>query len=139
MHALSHILSKTGATIVLSSTWRMDPAACSDILRNFHEYAKQFGGPLDHITEISETTSPFMHSYRQWEIHDWLSRMPGGGTAVRWVAIDDEELLEGPHHAKFRQMFEGHVVKCESQAGLSMELANEVVELLERQRHEDTR
>ena len=104
--------STTKVEWVLSSTWRVQPSYIRDIERALRE----FGIPL----EFSDITDPTMHSERQWEIYDWL--------AVKhnllqkpcvWLALDDEDLLEGDNNAEHCPFFQGHVVRTQSQVGLS--------------------
>lgn len=133
LEALSHVLEATGARLVLSSTWRCLPAAVDEILANFRRHAGERGGPLGGVVAFSGTTSLVNHSERQWEIAEWLAS--DAGAAVRhWVALDDEEMLEGAPFAARRAQFEGHVVKTASHVGLTMPLAEAAVELLRRQR-----
>jgi HAD domain in Swiss Army Knife RNA repair proteins len=47
-----------------------------------------------------------------------------------WLALDDEELLEGDVNARHAQFFQGHVVKTDSHVGLTMDDAKNAVELL---------
>ena len=72
-------------------------------------------------------TDPAMHSERQWEIDAWLQAHPH---VRRWVALDDEELLEGAPNAARRAAFVGHVVQTQSHVGLTDELAARAVALL---------
>jgi hypothetical protein len=129
LHALSHIVERTGAEIVLSSTWRMHPSAMNEITSAFFFFATRFGGPLGNITHFEHTTSLANHSVRQWEIAEWLDSPAAEGVS-RWVALDDEELLAGSECAARRSRFEGHVVKTQSHIGLTPELAELAVSLI---------
>lgn len=115
------------AVLVLSSTWRVRPEYCHEIIQSFQVYGKQYGGPLSNIQEFYDITNVHNHSERSWEIHDWLALQ----TNVRaWIALDDEELVEGECNERHRQEFEGHVVKTKSNVGLTDEDAHQAVALL---------
>ena len=119
------------AEIVLSSTWRAQQSMVRDILDSFRAYSYTFGGPLEKVTEFYDLVDPNYHSERQYEIHSWLKKH--GDTLRAWVALDDEELLEGKSNAKLRHIFEGHAVLTDSHTGLTQENADQAIELLRRQ------
>ena len=130
LRALSALLEASGAALVLSSTWRAVPAAKEQIVANFQRFAAdepQRGAPLGRVLALDETTDPASHSERQWEIAAWLDAHPA---VARWVALDDEELLEGAPNAARRAAFVGHVVQTQSHVGLTDELAARAVALL---------
>ena len=119
-----------GAKLVLSSTWRVR----KDFIQDIVDCIKGFGIDFDGFFDI---TDPNMHSERQWEIERWLStnRRNNGKKydKIVWLALDDEELLEGEVNQKFRDLFEGNVVKTQSDKGLTMDDANEAMRLWKRQ------
>lgn len=133
LHALSEIYrqSETTISLVLSSTWRVRPQFCQQILQAFETYNECFQGSLP--SSFYDITSTENHSERQWEIHEWLT---GHERIVEsWVCLDDEELLEEEKNAKFRPLFEGHVVKTRSSIGLTLKDAETALRLLrQRQR-----
>lgn len=111
------------AELVLSSTWRVQPSFIDMITNDFRE----FGGVLCKL-DFVDITDPQLHSERQHEIHEWLSRHQQHVRA--WIALDDEELLEGQVNANYRQIFEHHVVKTDSHTGMTMDDARVAVSLL---------
>jgi hypothetical protein len=133
LEALSRLLECVGATtdvdahIVLSSTWRVDQSMRRDILASFRSFGNAFGGPLQKISEFYGITDPDNHTNRQQEIFDWIQRHD---SVAAWVALDDEELLQGYSNAKNRSFFEGHVVQTESHVGLTLEGVDLAVHLL---------
>jgi len=116
LQSLQSLLKKTnGAKLVLSSTWRVRKDFVKDIVDSIKDFGIEFEGFFD-------TTDINMHSERQWEIERWLSKqMHRSYEKVIWLALDDEELLEGDVNKAFRETFEGHVVKTESHKGLTMD------------------
>ena len=48
-----------------------------------------------------------------------------------WIALDDEELMEGTANDRHRTVFEGHVIKVRSHVGLTMENAQHALALLQ--------
>jgi len=75
-----------------------------------------------------DVTDPNMHSERQWEIQQWLSKQNGYEKVV-WLALDDEELLDGAANEKYRRIFQGHVIKTESHKGLTMNDVKDAIKL----------
>ena len=100
LRALSKLLEETPhSKIVLSSTWRVREDFRNDILDCFQDFANEElqqssltehdnssssgggggGSSLCPLGQIANDgfwgiTDPEMHSERQWEIHDWLSK-----------------------------------------------------------------
>ena len=76
LHALSYLVRTTGATIVLSSTWRRKDAWIGEILDGFEAYGLEYDdargpGGLGAIKTMM-TTYPDITTERQWEIAYWL-------------------------------------------------------------------
>ena len=142
MHALHWILEQVPiAKLVLSSTWRVQDTFIQQIEDAFHAYAIQnHSAPLQDV-RFYDITNPHMHSERQHEIHDWLHSYrlrhcsESGATipVQAWVALDDEELLQGPANQRLRNAFEGHVVRTDSHTGLTLRDAQQAVSLLREQ------
>ena len=57
LQALDDIIFSTGATIVLSSTWRCNEHARNLIIENF----KRFGGTIGHLPRLIYMTDPTKH------------------------------------------------------------------------------
>jgi hypothetical protein len=68
------VLERTGAAVVLSSTWRYDPAGCFS--------AKHHG---IHFIDV---TPDMPHQPRRGEILAWLSEKP---EVTRYLVLDDED------------------------------------------------
>ena len=145
--------------LVLSSTWRVHEKFRQDILHGLANYARRQGGPLGEVTEFFDVTDPTLHSERQHEIYAWLesyiiaseddqiqqqstttSNTSCSDTAetrkVRpfiraWLALDDEELIQGPNYRALSSVFQGHVIKTDSSVGLTREDAQQALELLQ--------
>lgn len=129
--ALSKILEVTGAVVVLSSTWRVRADFREDILAAFRDYGDSFGGPLATMSEFYDLTDVNNHSERQWEIHDWCTT---NCNRIRyWVALDDEELVQGDTNLAYRSSFVGRVIKTESSIGLTMKDAQQAIKLFKKQ------
>jgi hypothetical protein len=111
--------SKNGVEWVLSSTWRVQEKYIRDIERALHEFGI--------VLQFSDITDPALHSERQWEIQEWLDRHHGcdnnncqsSSQNLVWLALDDEELLEGDKNTKHRGVFQDHVVCTQSHVGLT--------------------
>jgi len=124
LKSLQFLLKEThDAKIVLSSTWRVR----KDFIQDIFDSIKGFGIEFEGFFDI---TDPNMHSERQWEIERWLSnQLNQDYEKIVWLALDDEELLEGDVNEKFREMFEGHVIKTKSHKGLTMDDVNDAARL----------
>lgn len=127
---------------VLSSTWRVHETYIRDIERALHTFGISI--------EFSDITDPKLHTERQWEIQDWLSRNnccnnndqdhtpnhnPNNQQQQQqqqqciWLALDDEELLEGEKNANYRSLFQGHVVCTTSHLGLTEQDVDKAITL----------
>jgi hypothetical protein len=114
MNALKRLLQFTQAEIVLSSTWRSQPSFVQDILKDFEKHELE-------INEFCSMTDPNFHSERQWEIHKWLRENASSSKKEKlcWLALDDEELIEGEKNESLRSFFQDHIIKTESALGLT--------------------
>jgi hypothetical protein len=129
LEALSIIFEALpNAVIVLSSTWRVHEKVQNEILDSFRAYGYAFGSPLLDVKDFYDITDPDMHTERQHEIYAWLTEH---ADVVRaWVALDDEELLEGETNRQYRSTFEGHAVLTDSHVGLTTSDAEKTIQLL---------
>ena len=122
--------------LVLSSTWRVNESSRQEILEDFLASGH---GPLVAQTirmenDFAYITDPTMHTERQHEIYRWLQTSRSHDLNIAaWIALDDEELLEGPANAEHRKHFEGHVIHCDSRCGLTTEQADQAIALLRQQ------
>ena len=136
LEALEYLMARAprATRLVLSSTWRAHPDYVREVVDEFRRFARdRAGSALGQIDRLA-TTSVECFDVRQREIHSYLRDLRTHHPAVRaWVAIDDEPLLEGQECAPHRAAFEGHVVQVEPSRGLTMELAQRAVALLELQ------
>ena len=129
--ALTQILVEIPSLVlVLSSTWRVQEKYCKAILDSFHAYGEQYGGPLAMMEDFYDITDIHNHSERQWEIHAWLSTQTN---VQAWVALDDEELIEGDCNKSYRDQFAGHVIKTNSAIGLTDQDARQAIALMKEQ------
>jgi hypothetical protein len=129
LQALQRLLQATpGSQLVLSSTWRVRNDYIHDILKALQD----FGIPIQDFHSI---TDPNLHSERQWEIYDWLQKQQQQTVSpdMIWLALDDEELLDGDVNEKHRNVFSGHVIKTESRLGLTMNDVESAIVLWEAQ------
>ena len=117
--------------IVLSSTWRAQKSMIQEILDSFRCYGLAFGGPLAELTEFHDIVDPDFHSERQYEILGYLKE--NRDKIGAWIALDDEELVEGESNAANRSIFEGHAVLTKSYNGLSSADAETAIQLLRAQ------
>lgn len=129
-----------GATsaLVVSSSWRASAEAMARLHAALAAALGGAGAPAGSLRarvaaagRFEHTTDVGRHQCRQWEIGDWLRCAAGcrdagpvdgvpseGLDVVGWVALDDEELLDGRENGDWREFFKGHVVKTESRVGL---------------------
>jgi HAD domain in Swiss Army Knife RNA repair proteins len=125
--AFSTILSAFhNPCVVLSSTWRVRKEFRDQILDSMHAFGRQFGGPLKDM-RFYDTTDPTIHSTRQAEIDAWLQANEYHGA---WIALDDEELVDGPENRLLRSKFLNNAVRTRSHIGLTSEDAQHAVSLL---------
>jgi hypothetical protein len=92
---------------------------------------QSFSAGIDSFYDITDI---HMHSERQWEIAKWIQdHHRKGHETIVWLALDDENLLDGEANQKHRAVFEGHVIQTDSKIGLTMADVKRGVELWKRQ------
>ena len=129
LHALNHILAQVPHLhIVLSSTWRCGGGQQTIL----DQFAASTLHPLStFMTTFVHTTDLNQHDHRQWEIASWLkNNTQGTNNDLRWVALDDEELLLGTDNEKHAALFQGHCVKTTSSLGLTWWDAKKAIAIL---------
>jgi len=101
---LKSIVQATGASLVLSSTWRTELgkiAMLNAVLRKWN-----LAPVVDQTKELDFT--------REFEICEWLDRHPQVG---RWIALDDMDLQAGP--TLYAARMRGHFVRTSPHTGLT--------------------
>lgn len=126
MKALDRLLKATEAQLVLSSTWRAQDQFVTDILEDFEKH--RLG-----VSEFYGMTDKHYHAERQWEIHRWLTQHQDKNKKICWLALDDEELIEGDENEKLASVFRGHVIKTESSIGFTEEDVDRGIQLWQEQ------
>lgn len=116
LEALRTIVAASQARIVLSSSWRASYSALEELSRRI--------APL----EIDDTTDKSIHEPRQWEIARYLAKLRG--ETPSWVAIDDENLVDGKENLQRASLFRERSVLVDSRIGLTRHHVAEVLEKL---------
>lgn len=113
---LRRIVQTTGASLVLSSTWRTEPgkiAVLNGVLR-------QWG-----MNPVVDRTKELDDFPREFEICEWLDRHPH---VARWIAIDDMD-LQGADTVQAKRLC-GHAVRTNANTGLLSQDADLAIQLL---------
>jgi len=111
MEYLKNIIDKTGAAIVVSSSWRILPSMMSRLRSRL----KDFG--MDVYSKTPEIHTRDRH--RGDEIRKWLQENPG----VKKFAILDDE-------SDMREFVNTNFFKTDMEIGLTKDIADEVIKFL---------
>lgn len=109
--ALKHIIDKTNAEVVISSSWKdyMD----LEQLKIMWEKRHLPGIPVD--------TTPSISTHREEEINAWLNQC---SEPCQYVIIDDWP------HERFSKIHITHLISTDGFDGLTMSLANKSIHIL---------
>ncbi len=114
---LKAIIDRTGAVIVLTSTWRLARATRSILVDELE--ARNIAAPYDDVPDFGQTSSA-----RVQEILAWLAEHP---EVTNWVVLDDEDLAAVDETGEIADRF----VRTESLQGLNRpELVERAVSIL---------
>mmetsp|Transcript_22715 Transcript_22715/g.57849 ORF Transcript_22715/g.57849 Transcript_22715/m.57849 type:complete len:678 (+) Transcript_22715:63-2096(+) len=114
--AFESVIRRTGASIVLSSTWRLEQAKVAML----NGVLQQRG-----ISPVMDCTKE-LNTPREMEICEWLDRHP---EVAHWVAIDDMDLeIRNSIHAR---RMRGHFVRTDCDIGLTAALAEQAMTMLQ--------
>mmetsp|Transcript_12908 Transcript_12908/g.35038 ORF Transcript_12908/g.35038 Transcript_12908/m.35038 type:complete len:662 (+) Transcript_12908:83-2068(+) len=114
--AFESVIRRTGASIVLSSTWRLEQAKVAML----NGVLQQRG-----ISPVMDCTKE-LNTPREMEICEWLDRHP---EVAHWVAIDDMDLeIRNSVHAR---RMRGHFVRTDCDIGLTAALAEQAMAMLQ--------
>uniref|UniRef100_A0A7S4W197 Mitochondrial import inner membrane translocase subunit TIM50 n=1 Tax=Alexandrium monilatum TaxID=311494 RepID=A0A7S4W197_9DINO len=118
MALLDEVLQTTGATVVLSTAWRLDPFARKAVEEKLREHGMP--APVSRTPSIAQF-------HRAKEILAWVGRY----RPASWVALDDWPLMEEPVQGP---KLAGHFVQTRPRFGLQRDTADRIVELFRKQR-----
>ena len=120
MLRLRDIVERTGAQIVLSSTWRLgaDPKAFFLERAGYDELRREF--LRVHCPVWVDITPDFPHAKRWQEINAWLILHP---------EVDEYIIIDDWGEDEFRPMMD-RLVKCDPRHGLNKERAELAVKML---------
>lgn len=118
MALLAEVLEATGARIVLSTAWRLDPMARREVSEKLREHG---------IPQFISRTPNLSMFHRAKEILAWVRKY----RPATWVSVDDWPLLdENPSEMR------GHFVQTRPRFGLLPETAGQIVESFRAQKLE---
>jgi len=122
---LDQIVLGTGASIVLSSTWRTQARSRQAVV----EFLKQRRLPvfIDQTRDLSAEMN--RHVPREVEICEWIDRHP---EVLHWIAIDDMDLYSD--NTECARRLRGHFVHTNSNTGLIPKDKDEALRLITMQR-----
>lgn len=106
---LRRIVDETGVTIVVSSSWRLDPEACERL----REWLAKYGMVIHDQT-------PCVGVERGEDITAWFKKHPG---RYRYIILDDDDDMS--RHMK-------HLIRTEFNMGLTAEKVDECIRRLGR-------
>lgn len=106
----NEIIEKTDAEIVFSSSWRVGYNHRNGLIKPLFEYNGVKKVPFD-------ITPQKMSSHRSQEIRMWLE---DNGTPDRFVILDDD----------FIDTFPENFIQCDSEVGITEEIRDKVIALL---------
>lgn len=118
LDALNKIVEETGATIVLSSTWRCLPGGPEHILEEFKRKLPP-DSALAKLESFAAVTALGDHTGRQNECVGWLRSNKTELGVQNWVMIDDDGAIV--HADRYKEYCVGHAVLTESDVGLTAE------------------
>lgn len=124
MAHLDRILRTSGASIVLSSTWRTVPRSYAMVNEQLRSRGHQI------ILDVTKDFNPKGDTGRDYvprevEICEWLDRHP---QVQRWIAIDDMQLMNP--ETKEGQRMRGHFVRTDCNVGLTSKHVDLALRLL---------
>lgn len=114
MALLGEVLAATGATIVLSTAWRVDPEARRIVAEKLAEHG------LPHFVSRTPNIAMF---HRSREILSWVRKY----RPATWVAVDDLPLGEESEY------MQGHFVQTRPRFGLLQDSADRIIQLFKAQ------
>lgn len=125
---LAYVVDKTGAILVLASSWRHDLA--NNTLEPMTPEAKYLVNKLKrHGLHLSSKTEEDVKS-RPHAIVDWIQKHTMEGELTRWVVVDDDVCLYDEANVFAPADFIDHVVFTSESSGLTKEKAEEVIRVL---------
>jgi hypothetical protein len=117
---LDEILDRTGAQVVVSSTWRLHGNGLARVKRALHWGSKNQGGlGLRNHRRFIDVTGSRSGEPRGLEIDDWLKAHP---EVTKFVILDDDSDME---------MHMDKLVQTSWQEGLTREHVERAVKMLE--------
>jgi hypothetical protein len=132
LESLCFILNRTGAELVLSSTWRCSIVLESRILQEFKRYSEEHpikGAVLGRYSKFQYRTSHH-ESTRQWECVRFLQSASEclGMNIANWIALDDDTSFVT--NDRYRDACRHRFVQTNPATGLTMNNAVYAVEML---------
>ena len=126
MAELARAVAKTGAQIVLSTTWRETPPQRRAVDRKLQEFS--IPASVDVTPRLS-----VLRGGRAAEILAWAAAQPAG---TRWVALDDIELDHPPVPGTGRSVVDGvlqpaNFIHINARTGVTVVDADRLIALLE--------
>ncbi len=118
---LQCITEKTGAAVVVSSTWRKVPEQLKRIFSELAVRGIPYAGETPILDSPAGTGTLHTNVERHLEITEWLTQHP---LVKRYIILDDEPDADDGR---------GRFIKTNSRVGLTAKLAQEAIELINAQ------
>ncbi len=120
---LRRIVESCHPIIVVSSTWRLKEHQLLRLLKLFQSIGARCGGVTPHLAQPIGPSGIVEARPRHEEIQLWLDE---NGPIPHFVILDDDDREMGP--------LLPHLVKTDSYTGLTSEIADKVIEALNKEK-----